>query len=579
MEFQLIEAIFHVLHMHGTCVECGTSFQITDDDQAFLRDFDVPDPKSCPECRLRRRLLERNSRKLYWRTCDLTKERILSQFHADVPFPVYSPEAWWSDKWDALTYGQDIDFSRPFFEQFAELRNKVPHQARFVIQGTMSNSDYVNNAGYSKNCYLIAEADYDEDCLYSNRVYHCKDAVDCFNCHQSEIIYECLDCIECHSLFFSQDCQNCSDSYFLKSCIGCSSCIGCVNQRQKRYMIFNEQLTKEEFERKKKELRLTTSSGIEDLRKRSAEFVRTQPVRYVQGEHNENSTGDHISNTRNAFFCMDCKDLEDCRYCQRVSMGVKSSMDYTFWGDNVERAYQCGACGNNVYHLKFSTMCTTNLSDSEYLDSCTGCKNCFGCVGLKKKQYCILNTQYTKEEYEKLREKLIAHMKNAGEYGEFFPKSMSSFAYNESIAMEYFPLSKDEALKRGYPWRDESDEKPDVQKVIAATNLPETIAEVPDSSAVALAKADDILNWAVTSAVSGRPFRIVKQELAFYRTHDLPIPHLHPEERQDRRTALRPPRRLWKRPCSNCGKEMESTFSPERKERVLCESCYLREVY
>lgn len=555
--------------MEHTCIDCGTPFEITPDDQKFLDDFEVPAPKSCPECRLRRRLLERNSRKLYWRKCDLTGERILSQFHDGNPFPVFSPEAWWGDEWDALAYGQEIDFSRSFFEQFAELRNKVPHQARFVIQGTMVNSDYVNNAGFSKNCYLIAEADYDEDCLYSNRVYHCTNAVDCFNCHQSELIYECLDCIDCHSLFFSQDCQNCSNSFFLKNCIGCSECIGCMHQRQKRNMIFNEQLTKEEYEAKKKALKLDSSAGIAQVREKAAQFFQLQPQRYVQGEHNEHSTGDHISNTRNAFSCMDAKDLEDCRYCQRVSMGVKSSMDYTFWGDKAERVYQCGACGNNIFNLKFSTMCTTNLSDCAYLDSCTGCKDCFGCVGLKKKQYCILNKQYSKEEYERLRRKLIAHMRKTGAYGEFFPKSMCSFAYNESIAQEYFPLTKEEAIKRGYPWRDEHDEKPDVKKVIPASKLPQTIAEVPD----------DVLNWAVTSEESGRPFRIVKQELAFYRTHNLPIPHLHPEERQDRRTALRPPRRLWKRPCSKCGKEVESTFAPERKERVLCEECYLKEVY
>lgn len=555
--------------MRSSCVECGTSFEITADDQKFLDDFDVPAPSSCPECRLRRRLLERNSRKLYWRTCDLTGERILSQFHADHPFPVFSPEAWWSDQWDALTYGKEIDFSRPFFEQFAELRNAVPHQSRFVIQGTMVNSDYVNNAGFSKNCYLIAEADYDEDCLYSNRVYHCKDVVDCFNCHESEILYECLDCNECHSLFFSQDCHNCSSSFFLKSCIGCRDCIACSNQRQKRHMIFNEQLTEQEYKKRREALKLDTSSGIQEMRERAAGFFSSQPQRYVQGEHNERSTGDHISNTRNAYHCMDCKDLEDCRYCQRVSMGVKSSMDYTFWGDNVERAYQCGACGNNVYNLKFSTMCTTNLSECEYLDSCTGCKNCFGCVGLKKKQYCILNKQYSKEEYETLRAQLIGHMKKTGEYGQFFPKSMSSFAYNESIAMEYFPLPKEEATRRGYPWRDENDEKPDVSKVIPAAKLPETIAETPD----------DILQWAVTSEKSKRPFRIVKQELTFYRTHHLPVPHLHPEERQDRRTALRPPRRLWQRTCSACGQEVESTFAPDRKERVLCEGCYLKEVY
>jgi len=555
--------------MKHTCSECGLSFQITDTDQEFLRGFDVPPPASCPECRLTRRLTERNSRKLYWRKCDLTGERILSQFHADHPFPVYSPEAWWGDGWDGLTYGQEVDFSRPFFPQFAELRNRVPHQARFVIQGTMVNSDFVNNAGYSKNCYLIAEADYVEDCLYSNRVYHCKDMVDCFNCHQSELCYECLDCIECHSLFFSQDCQNCSDSFFLKSCIGCKDCIGCMNLRQKQYCIFNEQLSKEEYRKRKSELKLSSSGGIGQVRARVAQFFPTLPQRYVQGEHNEHSTGDHISNTRNAYCCMDAKNLEDCRYCQRVSMGVKSSMDYTFWGDNVERAYQCGACGNNIYNLKFSTMCTTNMSDCEYLDSCTGCKNCFGCVGLKRKEYCILNKQYSEREYGALRNKLVAAMKKAGEYGEFFPKSMCSFAYNESIAMEYFPLPREEAIKRGYPWRDEPNEKSDVKKVVPAAKLPEMIASVPD----------EMLDWAVTSELSGRPFRIVKQELAFYRTQNLPIPHLHPEERQSRRTALRPPRRLWRRPCSKCKKEIESTFAPERKERVLCEECYLKEVY
>jgi hypothetical protein len=71
----------------------------------------------------------------------------------------------------------------------------------------------------------------------------------------------------------------------------------------------------------------------------------------------------------------------------------------------------------------------------------------------------------------------------------------------------------------------------------------------------------------------------VKQELAFYRAHGIPLPHLHPEERQADRMTRRPPRRLCKRPCSSCGKEMETTFDPERPEKVLCEECYLKEVY
>ncbi len=135
--------------------------------------------------------------------------------------------------------------------------------------------------------------------------------------------------------------------------------------------------------------------------------------------------------------------------------------------------------------------------------------------------------------------------------------------------MEYFPLTKDEALKRGYAWRDPTDEKPDVKKVIPAKQLPQTIGEIPD----------DVLNWAVVCLVTGRPFRIIKQELAFYRQLDLPLPHKHPDERHRERTTSRSGIKLFSRTCSKCGKEMKTTYGPDRPETVFCENCYLQEVY
>src|SRR3989338_10247613 len=39
-------------------------------------------------------------------------------------------------------------------------------------------------------------------------------------------------------------------------------------------------------------------------------------------------------------------------------------------------------------------------------------------------------------------------------YGEFFPPELSPFSYNETIAQEYFPLTKDEAIKKGYSCKD-----------------------------------------------------------------------------------------------------------------------------
>jgi len=42
--------------------------------------------------------------------------------------------------------------------------------------------------------------------------------------------------------------------------------------------------------------------------------------------------------------------------------------------------------------------------------------------------------------------------------------------------------------------------------------------------------------------------------------------------------ALRNPRKLYERVCDKCGKDMITTYSPERPEVVYCESCYNKEV-
>ena len=160
-------------------------------------------------------------------------------------------------------------------------------------------------------------------------------------------------------------------------------------------------------------------------------------------------------------------------------------------------------------------------------------------------------------------------MREDGEWGEFFPVAMSTFAYNATTAQEYFPLTKEEALKRGWKWQDQTDEMPKVDRVIPATQLPDSIDDIPD----------DILNWAITCEATKRPFKIIKQELEFYRNMRLPVPHFHPDERHRRRMALRNPRKLWNRECAKCKKPISTSYAPERPEIVYCEECYLREVY
>lgn len=548
-----------------TCAHCGLVFQVFDEDRAFYEIFQVPEPKNCPECRLVRRLMERNTKHLTYRACDLTGERMLSQYTQDQPFPVYSPKAWWGDSWDGLSYGRDIDWNRPFFEQFYELKKQVPHCALFVTQGTIQNSDFNNCAAYLKNCYLVAETDYAEDCYYSNLLKKCKSVVDSSVGYESELLYECVDVTGSYRLLFSQDCQNCSESFFLKNCISCRNCIGCINLRHKEYMIFNQPYSREAYEEKKHELELDTRAGLAAMQQRAQEFFRTQPHRAVMEEQNENSSGDHLYNSKNAFMCFDSRDLEDCRYCAKLTLGVKSSMDYNSWGSASELMYQCAAIGDHCYRCLFCVLCQTNIRDSIYCYECFSSSNCFGCVGLKKKEYCILNKQYTKEEYEELVPKLIEHMKKTGEWGEFFPVRIGAFAYNESIAQENFPLTREQALQQGYRWRE------DEQKtVLAATyHVPETIKEV----------ADDVLRAVLICEDCKKNYRIIKQELALYRQLQLPLPLLCSSCRHARRMKRRNSLRLCIRSCAKCGQAIQTSYAPERPEMVYCSPCYQSFVY
>ena len=97
---------------------------------------------------------------------------------------------------------------------------------------------------------------------------------------------------------------------------------------------------------------------------------------------------------------------------------------------------------------------------------CRSCQDCFGCCGLSGQQYCIFNKQYSKEDYENQVAKIISHMIETKEWGEFFHPSLSPFGYNETVAMEYYPLEKTDPLLQVYHRSDYEAPRPVSDKVI-----------------------------------------------------------------------------------------------------------------
>lgn len=558
--------------MQKSCAQCPASFEVTDDDLAFYekispafggKTFPIPPPTLCPECRLQRRQTFRNEHSLHLHTCDLCKKTTISSFAPSSPFTVYCTDCWWSDRWDPLNYGKEFDFTRPFFSQFEELQRRVPQAA--ALQLNNENSEFNLLLAFSKNAYLCPGSFFVEDCYYLRKSQYCRDCADSNVLNRCELVAESTNCDNCSSAHHLVNCRQCSSCSYLRDCTGVKDCFMCSGIHNQQYCFKNKQLTKEAY---LDILRRYRSTSPEDLFTEFSAFDVTVPKQAQIQINCEGSTGAYLSNCRNAVRCSDCFNIEDSKYLFECA-GVRDSMDLTSHDKDIELCYEMSSGGEKSYLTRFC-YCTISSPRSLYMSSCFYQSDSFGCDGLHTRgQYCILNKQYSKEEYEQLVPKIIEQMKHDGEYGEFFPVEKSLYAYNESVAQDFFPLTKKEVEKRGWKWRDQTDEMPKVSKIIPAEKLPNNIEDIPD----------DIVSWAIRCEATKRPFRIIKQELEFNRKMKLPIPHLHPDERHRRRMALKNPRTIWKRPCMKCNKEIQTTYSPERPETVYCEECYLAEVY
>lgn len=562
--------------MKQICRESKEEFEISDRELAFYekaspviggKQLRIPPPQLSPACRERRRMAWRNERCLYVRKCDKTGAQIISMYSPDAPFPVWHGKEWWDPDFDATEFGRAVDLNRPLFEQLQELQQVVPRMHMFTYAlDRMVNSDYTNCSGDLKDCYMTFCCARNERCMYSTAINDSYGCVDNFFVHKGDNCYDCIDIENCHSIVSSQSCKQCYDSYYLYDCRGCRNCIACAGLRQKEYHILNKPYSKEEFEKIKAQRFGGSFSTIKDIYRPFQQLLLEVPRRPLHGDKNENSTGDFISNTKNCVACYDVIDAEDCSYCTWFNNG-KDCMDFYSWGEG-ELCYEVCGCGDTAYQVLFSSM-ATGMRQSYYTDMCNYCKNCLLCVGLRNKEYCILNKQYRKEDYEELAPKVIEQMMQAGEWGEFLPARLSSFGYNDTVAVEYYPLNRDQALALDFHWSEYQAPEPAVSQVLSASDLPDAIQDV----------TDDVLKAAIRCGESDKLFRVTSQELEFYRKNNLPIPRTSPDVRHRDRVARRNPRRLWQRNCAKCQTSMQTTYAPERPEVVFCEACYLDERY
>jgi hypothetical protein len=568
------------------CQKCKKDFLIQDEDSNFYKIMKVPEPTFCPECRFQRRLTFRNDRTLYKRKCEMCQKEVLSIYRPDGGIKIVCQKCWWSDSFDATVYGRDYDFSKSFFDQYKELMRDVPLVANFIVdESRMINSPYNNMVLDLRNCYMMFDSDFNEDCSYGCEVENSKNCFDTNLVEKGEMCYESVNITNCYRAFYSVDCENSSDISFCKDCNSCMDCFGCVNLRNKNYYIFNQPMgNKENYEAKLKELGLSSRKKIEEMKTKTGSIWGNGITKFMHEKQNADVSGDYIFNSKNVKESWIVHEGWNLKYCQYlVAPKVKDSYDFTQFGNNCERYYEVFQGGNGGSNIRFSWWPVNENSEIDYSMHVMTSHDLFGCIGLRKQEYCILNKKYSKEEYEILRAKIIKQMQEIPfkdkqgltySYGEFFPSELSPFAYNETTANEYFPLSKVEADARGFNWheRDIRDYKP----TIKSEDIPEDISQIQDSITNEILECKNSKNDVGHCTTA---FRVITDEVGFYKRFNIPLPDKCPNCRHFERMKFRTVPRFRNSVCvyPDCSKSFLTAYTKDTPN-LYCKDHYLQAV-
>ncbi len=574
------------------CQNCKQDFTIESEDFIFYKKLNVPPPTWCPRCRFLRRMAFANERSLYWRSCNSCGISMFAMYHPSEPINAWCDECYDSDKRNGLDYGREYDFSRPFFEQWRELRNSVPRKQIERSGSDGAGCDYSNYCYWGKNVYLSFNTLNGENIKYSKNSHKgSKNCMDCLNTKTNEGCYEAVQSSYNYDSSFLVKSEQCISSSFLFDCVNCINCCMSSNLRNKSYVFNNLQLSKEEYWAKIKSFELSSNSGQAKAKILFDQVVKDAVQKYAQIKNSINCTGDYVENAKDCFDCYGLVGAEDVKNSYLSLSASKNSRDLTLTG----RADECCETlhgGKQMYRAVFAFHCGSSRNIF-YCDNCKNCLHCFGCAGLKNKKYCIFNKQYNEKEYFELVEKIKQHMIDMPfldkigrkySFGECFPAEFSPFFYNESLVYEENQLTKEEAIAQGYRWLDK--DKKIYDTTLESKNIPDDINDVGKKICEEIIECP---NKGEVATMCTYGFKILPDELVFYKKMNLPVPRYCPNCRYYQRLKWTNPFKFYKRECmcesenhghsDKCENQFETMHAPDRKELIYCKDCYNKEVY
>lgn len=294
-----------------------------------------------------------------------------------------------------------MDFAT-FQKEREALLKTFPRKPNTIIN--CDNSPYGDMIVNCRNVYYGFDAVECENSFYLYDAFKDTNCIDCSYTAKSELCHESTDAFECYNCSYVYDCAKCSGVSYSMYCTNCQDCFGCVSLKSKQFCFFNQQLTEEAYKKRVAEYQKKSPAEIwaevDALRS-------TFPNPPVHATGNENTEyGEYFYFNRDGYYLFDSTDNDACSYLYD-SHRNKYCLDMSYSADQ-QLCYECTDCINS--YESFHGFMLEKSNNTYFCNDCNNCQDCIGCAFLSNKQYCILNKQYSQEEYEKLKKEILGTM-------------------------------------------------------------------------------------------------------------------------------------------------------------------------
>ncbi|MFC1788101.1 hypothetical protein ACFLZY_02675 [Patescibacteria group bacterium] len=548
-----------------TCELTGEKWEMTEEEIGWYKKFNVPPSGVSPLNRMKYLTEKWPSGQYWYNKHPETGKMIVSGVHPATGIKVL-PDVEWFDR-DFSAIKKDVDFEVSIIDQLYDLRQKVPSNASRDYE---KSENSISLASFGDiNSYFVVGCK-SKNTFHSIVGWDTEDSAEIYNCNAIRKSFQIVHSDKMYQCNFAKECNSCLNSSFLFDCRNCENCFGATNKRNKKYLWFNEQLSSEEWERRRAEVDLGSRKVVEEYLEKFSQLVKDAVWPENFNEKTEGCIGEYLTN------CNDCRYVyfanQSARNIFWGAFAMQGPQDCAFCAEasGSQEIYYCSAATNS-FLCKFS-LWVSRCKELEYSIDCYDCEYCFGCVGLRKKQFCIFNKQYSEEDYWKKVDEIKCVMLDRDEYGKFLPPKFSPTHYVDCGATKYQLADLEFGKAIGANLFDPNSEGA-IGDELAQAQVVHQVTEVPDH-------VKGMGDWAgkvLFDPVYKRRFSYLSPEIKLYQQLNIAPPREHTTFRTQKMVTSSNSGVFEPAQCDQCKKKLIISLNKTYPNRTIyCKPCYLK---